>query len=97
MVGASSSKTKQSAIYLQHESPGPDKKSNWLPIGLQIGWNFFQGAVFGFPVNGSEIYRLIRITVDGLELWTGGGFGPEAGLALIPGLLLGTVLVCLFL
>jgi membrane protease YdiL (CAAX protease family) len=68
-------------------------KQLWLPIGLHLGWNFFEGVVFGFPVSGLDIYRLLRITVTGPELWTGGAFGPEAGLIVLPGLLLGTVLV----
>lgn len=71
-------------------------KQLWLPIGLHIGWNFFEGVVFGFPVSGLDIYRLIRITVSGPELWTGGAFGPEAGLVLLPGLLLGTILVYIY-
>jgi hypothetical protein len=65
----------------------------WLPIGLHIGWNFFEGVVFGFPVSGSESYALIRTSVDGPMLWTGGLFGPEAGLVVIPALLLGAVMV----
>lgn len=68
-------------------------KELWLPIGLHIGWNFFEGVVFGFPVSGLDIYRLTHISVNGPDLWTGGPFGPEAGLVLIPGILVGTALV----
>jgi membrane protease YdiL (CAAX protease family) len=68
----------------------------WLPIGLHLGWNFFEGVVFGFPVSGLDIYRLLRITVNGPVLWTGGAFGPEAGLVVLPGLLLGTILVYVY-
>jgi hypothetical protein len=62
----------------------------WLPIGLHLGWNFFEGIVFGFPVSGNYTYQLVRQTTTGPELITGGAFGPEAGLILLPALLLGT-------
>jgi membrane protease YdiL (CAAX protease family) len=52
----------------------------WLPIGVHIGWNFFQGTIFGFRVSGTTGFNLIRHTVDGPTLITGGAFGPEAGL-----------------
>ncbi len=65
----------------------------WLAIGLHIGWNFFEGTVYGFQVSGLDAFRLIRQRVGGPELWTGGLFGPEAGLLLIPALLLGVALV----
>jgi len=61
----------------------------WLPIGLHLGWNFFEGTLFGFPVSGQYEYQLIRQTVTGPDLITGGSFGPEAGLVLLPVLILG--------
>jgi uncharacterized protein len=68
-------------------------KQLWLPIGLHIGWNLFEGVIFGFPVSGMNPYALVRLQIPGPSLWTGGTFGPEAGLLLIPGLLLGVGLV----
>lgn len=71
-------------------------KQLWLPIGLHIGWNFFEGVVFGFPVSGLDIYPLLRINVTGPKLWTGGAFGPEAGLIVLPSLVVGGLLIYLF-
>ena len=65
----------------------------WLSIGLHLGWNFFEGVVFGFPVSGLSIYPLMNIKASGPIVWTGGAFGPEAGLIILPALALGTVLI----
>ena len=70
-------------------------KQLWLPIGLHIGWNFFEGVVFGFPVSGLDTYALTRIQIHGPELWTGGAFGPEAGLIALPSLIVGAGLIYL--
>ncbi len=71
-------------------------KQLWLPIGLHIGWNFFQGVVFGFPVSGMDAYALTRIKVGGPALWTGGAFGPESGLIVLPSLVVGGLLIYLY-
>ncbi|MBN1536934.1 MAG: CPBP family intramembrane metalloprotease [Anaerolineales bacterium] len=69
----------------------------WLPIGLHIGWNFFEGTVFGFEVSGVVGWpRLIYQTVEGNPLFTGGKFGPEAGIVLLPGVILGILMVYLY-
>jgi hypothetical protein len=65
----------------------------WLSIGLHIGWNIFEGLVFGFPVSGMNFPSLITIRVDGPRYFSGGAFGPEAGLVLLPALLFGSLLV----
>jgi hypothetical protein len=65
----------------------------WLPIGIHIGWNFFEGAIFGYPVSGMPGFNLILQNVSGPEIVTGGGFGPEAGLVVYPAIILGAVLV----
>lgn len=65
----------------------------WLPIGLHFGWNFFLGPVFGFPVSGLSTPHLVLLDQSGPDLMTGGAFGPEAGVVLIPALALGALLV----
>ena len=52
----------------------------WAPIGLHVGWNFFQGSFFGFEVSGLGVYSLINVEVHGNEFITGGSFGLEGSL-----------------
>lgn len=69
-----------------------------IPIGVHITWNFFQGNVFGLPVSGLEYRWATFISIDqhGPELWTGGAFGPEAGLTGLGAVLLGGLLTALW-
>lgn len=51
----------------------------WLCIGFHAAWNFTQGSVFSGAVSGTqEPTGLIRTTMEGPELITGGSFGMEA-------------------
>jgi membrane protease YdiL (CAAX protease family) len=69
-----------------------------IPIGLHITWNFFQGAVYGFPVSGFGAFGPTLLTTEqgGPELWTGGSFGPEGGLLVPAVMLLGMSLIALW-
>jgi membrane protease YdiL (CAAX protease family) len=65
----------------------------WLVIGLHFGWNFSLSVIFGLTVSGLNFPSIVKQSVSGPELITGGSFGPEAGLVLLPALLLGWWLV----
>jgi membrane protease YdiL (CAAX protease family) len=69
-----------------------------IPIGLHITWNFFQGAVYGLPVSGFGPFGATFLVTEqtGPKAWTGGPFGPEAGLLAPPIMLLGISLIALW-
>ena len=51
----------------------------WLCIGFHAAWNFTQGSVFSGAVSGTqEPTGLIKTTMHGPDLFTGGNFGMEA-------------------
>ncbi|MCE2946638.1 MAG: CPBP family intramembrane metalloprotease [Betaproteobacteria bacterium] len=53
----------------------------WLGIGFHVSWNYTQSAVFSGIVSGGEAAPgLIRDTIEGPALLTGGSFGIEASL-----------------
>ena len=69
-----------------------------IPIGVHITWNFFLGNIYGFPVSGIDFsgVTLIATQQSGPQLWTGGAFGPEAGLLGLLAMLLGGLLTALW-
>ena len=70
-----------------------------IPIALHISWNFFQGNVFGFPVSGGDFRSatFIQINQSGPDLWTGGLFGPEAGLLGTGAMILGIIIILIWI
>lgn len=59
----------------------------WLPVGLHIGWNFFEDTILDFPVSGLNTPSLlIQGEPTGPDFFLGGAFGPEAGVVLFIGL-----------
>lgn len=61
--------------------------SLYLPTALHFSWNLAQ-ALLGFPVSGLDTPHLIEARISGPPFWTGGDFGPEAGMA-------GYLLICI--
>jgi membrane protease YdiL (CAAX protease family) len=55
----------------------------WAVVGVHWAWNFFLGPVFGLPVSGNHFPSIISSRLVGPPLWTGGKFGPEAGLVCV--------------
>ncbi|MCB0524835.1 MAG: CPBP family intramembrane metalloprotease [Lewinellaceae bacterium] len=56
----------------------------WLPIGLHLGWNFFQASVFGFASSGNVSPSLIMQKPLAADWLSGGSFGAEGSIIMIP-------------
>lgn len=57
-------------------------RSLWWSIGIHLGWNYFEGPFFGAQVSGhAGLPNIFSSTLTGPVAWSGGSFGPEAGLA----------------
>lgn len=60
----------------------------WLSMGMHMGWNFFQGPIFGFAASGHEKATLVQLTISGPDWLSGGSFGPEGSVLILPILVL---------
>ncbi len=56
----------------------------WLPMGLHLGWNFFQASIFGFAASGQDSPSMISQSPVGPEWLSGGEFGAEGSVLIIP-------------
>ncbi|UII77650.1 CPBP family intramembrane metalloprotease [Flagellimonas sp. HMM57] len=55
-------------------------KNLGLSIGMHAAWNFTQTAI-GFTMSGNKAsYSFYGIENNGLAIWSGGAYGPEAGI-----------------
>jgi membrane protease YdiL (CAAX protease family) len=68
----------------------------WLSMGMHAGWDFFQGPILGFTVSGMNTESLIKQTVSGPNWIKGGSFGPEAGIVIIPIIIIGLLIMYLW-
>ena len=65
----------------------------WLPMGLHLGWNFFQASIFGFAASGQMSPSMISQSPIGPEWLSGGAFGAEGSVLIIPVTILSYLLV----
>lgn len=65
----------------------------WLPCSVLIFWRFFEGAVFGFHVNGVAYYTLFQQNALHDGFWQSTRYGAEGSLLMIPLLGLGICLI----
>lgn len=66
-------------------------RSLWFATAVHLGWNWAMATLLDFPVSGllwdTPLYDVVE---TGPDWWTGGPFGPEAGVPATAALLAGT-------
>lgn len=68
-----------------------------MSIGIHFSWNFVQGGILGFAVSGVPYrFSLFQLDQHGPIHWTGGFFGPEAGISGMLGIILIVLLQILY-
>lgn len=65
----------------------------WSAVGFHFSWNYIMGTVFASPVSGGGQDGIIKLSLAGDELLTGGTFGIEGGVICTAMLLL----TCIYL
>lgn len=66
-------------------------RSLWFATALHMGWNWAMSALLDFPVSGAQFDTPLYSARElGADWWTGGPFGPEAGLAATLAIVAGT-------
>lgn len=51
----------------------------WSAVGFHFSWNFIMGTIFASPVSGGGQEGIVRLSLVGDEMFTGGAFGIEGG------------------
>jgi membrane protease YdiL (CAAX protease family) len=65
----------------------------WLPMGIHLGWNFFQSSVFGYAASGMDSPTMISQVPVAADWLSGGEFGAEGSILVIPFTILSLFLI----
>ena len=65
----------------------------WLPMGLHLGWNFFQSSVFGYAASGMDSPTMISQAPIAADWLSGGKFGGEGSILIVPFTILSLFLI----
>ena len=68
----------------------------WFPIGLHLGWNFFQGPIFGYEVSGHDTDSVFEQDMLKNNALTGGDFGFEGSILATILMVITTAAIILF-